>query len=482
MRMSDLPEAFVNRMKNALGEESDAFFLSYEKDNIRSLRLNPLKSGNIPFMDKLKVSVEWEKYGRYYDDAIEPGRDALHNAGAYYIQEASAMAPVSYLDPQPGDRVLDLCAAPGGKSTQIAGYMKGEGLLVTNEIMPKRAQILSENVERMGVRNALVISEDPRKLTDRFEGFFNRILVDAPCSGEGMFRKHPEAMEEWSPENVQLCAERQDWILDCAAQMLMAGGRLVYSTCTFAEEEDEGSVSRFLERHPEMKLIGPGMVHMWPHKLEGEGHFLAVLKKINPADESPDDDDVAVPISRSGRNGSKAINGCGKVDSKAVAKCGKPVSKAGNKGGKGPDLSLFSEFVDELILDDITKHYVNQDNRLIFFGTNLYLSPAEMPDIRGLKVLRAGLQLGSFEKNRFEPSHSLALAFAPDIFSNIAEVTERGADMYLRGMTLTEDMLLTNNAVEKGWCIVSYCGYSLGWGKMAGGVIKNHYPKGLRVM
>lgn len=447
MRIDDLPLDFRNRMRETLGDEAEAFFASYEKDNIRSLRLNPLKDGDISFADRFTGEVEWEPSGRYYDHSIEPGRDELHNAGAYYIQEASAMAPVSYLEPRPGDRVLDLCAAPGGKSTQIAGYMQGEGLLVTNEIMPKRAQILSENIERMGVRNALVISEDPRKLVDRFDSFFNRILVDAPCSGEGMFRKHPEAMQEWSLENVQICAERQDWILDCAADMLMPGGRLVYSTCTFAEAEDEGSVERFLGRHPEMMLIDPGMVRMWPHKIDGEGHFLAVFQKAG-----------------------------------SVVQSSRPGNSQKSRSGASTDMSLFTEFVEKNITDDIILDYVNQKDRHIFFGSNLYLAPEMMPDIRGLKVLRAGLCLGSFEKNRFEPSHALALAFGPNIFSNVAKVTENGAYQYQRGMTLTEDMLFEGCTVEKGWCVVEYSGYCLGWGKMAGGVIKNHYPKGLRVM
>lgn len=275
-----LPQDFLERMEKMLGQEYPAFLAGYEKEPKHSLRMNPLKGTDktayawCPF---LTGQVEWEPNGYYYENDAQPGKHPYHEAGLYYIQEASAMAPVRLLKAEPGERILDLCAAPGGKTTQIAADMQGQGLLVCNEIHPARAKILSENVERMGIANALVLNETPSRLAERFEEYFDRILVDAPCSGEGMFRKNESACQEWSLDNVTLCAARQDEILDMAAGMLRPGGRLVYSTCTFSEEENEGSIHRFVERHPEFLISET--IRLWPHKVNGEGHFAAVLVK-----------------------------------------------------------------------------------------------------------------------------------------------------------------------------------------------------------
>ncbi|MGN0252891.1 MAG: RNA methyltransferase, partial [Lachnospiraceae bacterium] len=262
-------------MKEYLEVSYEAFIASYETSEVKGIRLSSFFRGDGPFaMGSLPLSVEsvegqnesganWQKvvwcdngYFLNADDfnEIRPGKHPLHEAGAYYIQEPSAMAPVAYMDIRPGDRVLDLCASPGGKSTQIAALLRGEGILVSNEIMPDRAKILSENIERMGVRNALVISEDPRNISDRFYGFFDKILVDAPCSGEGMFRRSDVAINEWSLDNVANCAKRQEWILDEAAKMLRENGTLCYSTCTFSKEENELQIVNFLERHEEFSL------------------------------------------------------------------------------------------------------------------------------------------------------------------------------------------------------------------------------------
>lgn len=256
-----LPELFLKRMQDTLGDEYEEFVESLGKERYQALRLNTLKINSdqksaaetdMPFN---LTAVPWAENGYYYEKSDQPGKHPYHEAGVYYIQEPSAMAPVPMLEVKPGDRVLDLCAAPGGKSTQIAAALMGEGLLVCNEINPQRAKILSENIERMGVCNACVTNEAPEHLSEFFPEFFDKILVDAPCSGEGMFRKNEEACGEWSPENVEMCAARQDSILDEAAKMLRCGGRLVYSTCTFAEAEDEGSVERFAERHPEFRVL-----------------------------------------------------------------------------------------------------------------------------------------------------------------------------------------------------------------------------------
>lgn len=427
-----LPEAFLQRMKNQLGEEYDEYLKSLERPRAVALRFNPLK-GEAPALPFVMEQVPWEENGYYYDPSARPGLHVYHEAGVYYLQEASAMAPVALLSPQPGERVCDLCAAPGGKSTQIAGRMLGKGFLLCNEINPKRAKILSRNMERMGVANALATNEHPETLAARFPGFFHRVLVDAPCSGEGMFRKEEAALTDWSQETVEMCARRQKEILHSAAKMVAPGGRLVYSTCTFAPEEDEDTVAAFLESHPDFhpeavdapwfSQVAPGSYRMWPHKLLGEGHFAAVLRK----------------------DGGEA----GEVS---------PV-----KGEPLPKQWLeFSEQVNITL----------PEGKGLFFGSSLYWAPEILPELKGLKVLRPGMELGTVKKDRFEPAHALALwmkdcktvqDFPPDS-------REMGA--YLHGEVVPSD--------KKGWCLITAGGYSIGWGKGDGMQLKNHYPKGLR--
>lgn len=455
-----LPQEFLNRMKTLLGTEYADFFAGYEKSGCFSLRWNPLKGGELPqeqikkWLPYLREAVPWARYGYYYEENIRPGKHPFHEAGLYYIQEASAMAPAAFLNAGPGERILDLCAAPGGKSTQIAADMQGRGLLVCNEIHPARARILSENIERMGICNALVLNEAPGTLAGRFEQYFDRILVDAPCSGEGMFRKKEEACHEWSMQNIEQCAKRQDEILDAAAGMLKAGGRLVFSTCTFAPEENEGSVSRFLARHPEFSIerppFAPGFtggrrdwiespatgientVRLFPHKIKGEGHFAAVLvKEGDPA--------------------------------------GKKRPCRTEAGIREKECGEFVDFREEYIRKELT-------GILLKFGEQLYLAPEGTPSLHKLKVLRAGLHLGTFKKNRFEPSHALALALSSDDVKYVKNLDARGqqAQAYLRGEALQAEG-------EKGWYLITVDGISLGWGKLAGEMMKNHYPRGLRL-
>lgn len=451
-----LPEQFLNRMKNLLGEEYADFLASYDRPNFQSLRVNLLKGGEEDLTKKvnfLKDKVPWAEGGYYYGNEARPGRHPFHEAGVYYIQEASAMAPAAFLAPRPGERVLDLCAAPGGKSTQLAGAMRGKGLLVCNEIHPQRAKILSGNIERMGIGNALVINHEPAYLAKRFPAYFDKILVDAPCSGEGMFRKSQEAIAEWSPENIEMCAQRQRDILESAAVMLRAGGRLVYSTCTFAPEEDEGTISSFLKKHPEFYLEEvekyPGMtggmssvqetdregmdktVRLWPYKLKGEGHFVACLKKEDEA-----------------KDGALELG----IEEKGISL---------------KECKEWEVFQDQYLKVPLSGSYIK-------FGEQLYLLPEKMPLLAGLKVLRPGLHLGAFKKNRFEPAHGLALFLKPKEVKNTLDLSLQEASSYLSGQTLLKEG-------EKGWYLISVEGYSLGWGKLSGGVMKNHYPKGLRL-
>lgn len=427
-----LPEAFLQRMEAQLGAEYPAFLESLERPRAVALRFNPLK-GERPVLPFVREPVSWEPEGFYYDPETRPGLHVYHEAGVYYLQEASAMAPVALLDPKPGERVCDLCAAPGGKTTQIAGRMLGQGFLVCNEINPKRAKILSRNIERMGVANALVTNEHPETLASRFPGFFDRVLVDAPCSGEGMFRKEEAAVTDWSQETVQMCARRQREILDSAARLVRPGGRLVYSTCTFAPEEDEETVAAFLEAHPEFTpepVEAPWFVpgenasyRMWPHKLLGEGHFAAVLRKTQG--ES------------------------GEVPACPGEKCPK----------------AWESFAKEL---DITL----PEGKAVFFGQSLYWAPMELPELNRLKVLRPGLELGTERKGRFEPAHALALWLKTCAITESFPPESPEMKAYLHGDVVPSG--------KKGWCLVQAGGYAIGWGKGDGSVLKNHYPKGLR--
>lgn len=427
-----LPEAFLQRMEAQLGSEYPAFLESLERPRAVALRFNPMK-GERPVLPFVGAPVPWEPEGFYYDPETRPGLHVYHEAGVYYLQEASAMAPVALLDPKPGERVCDLCAAPGGKTTQIAGRMLGQGFLVCNEINPKRAKILSRNIERMGVANALVTNEHPETLASRFPGFFDRVLVDAPCSGEGMFRKEEAAVTDWSQETVQMCARRQREILDSAARLVRPGGRLVYSTCTFAPEEDEETVAAFLESHPEFTpepVEAPWFVpgenasyRMWPHKLLGEGHFAAVLRKTQG--ES------------------------GEVPACPGEKCPK----------------AWESFAKEL---DITL----PEGKAVSFGQSLYWAPMELPELNRLKVLRPGLELGTERKGRFEPAHALALWLKTCAVTESFPPESPEMKAYLHGDVVPSG--------KKGWCLVQAGGYAIGWGKGDGSVLKNHYPKGLR--
>ena len=425
-----LPQEFLDRMKDQLGEEYPQYLAALERPRAVAMRFHPKKQADLPFVGE---PVPWEPLGYYYDPESRPGLHPYHEAGVYYLQEASAMAPVSLLDPQPGERVCDLCAAPGGKSTQIAGRMEGRGFLLCNEYSPKRAKILSRNIERMGVAHALVTNETPQRLAARLPGFFHRVLIDAPCSGEGMFRKEEAAVTDWSPETVQMCARRQAEILDAGSQLVCPGGRLVYSTCTFAPEENEEAVAAFLQRHPEFEPedisaprftpAGKGCFRLWPHKLRGEGHFAAVLRRRGE-EEVPE------------------------------------VKDSGEKLPK-----QWQEFAKEL---DITL----PEGKAISFGQSLYWAPRSMPDPAGLKVLRPGLELGTVKKDRFEPAHALALWL--ESCKNTLSLPWDSAEI---GKYIHGDVVPCG---KKGWCLVQVDGYSIGWGKGDNTVLKNHYPKGLR--
>lgn len=458
----NLPIEFEKKMKAFLGNEWDDFLYSYDNNRFQALRFNTLKvqsqEERMRILKTLKISsdkkVSWADEAYYFDENVRPGKHPYHEMGLYYIQEPSAMSAAALLAPKPGMRVLDLCAAPGGKSTQLATYLGDSGLLVSNEINTQRSRILSQNIERMGIKNAIVTNEDSFVLASHFPGFFNAIQVDAPCSGEGMFRKLPEAIEQWSMENVAICAARQKEILDNAAVMLKPGGTIVYSTCTFSREENEDVIECFLERHPDFTL--EEMERFWPHKVDGEGHFVAKLVR----------------------------RGCVDTDLKADRKTKKNKNSKNRKNETKPALTkenmkLLSEFLDETISEDMAAWIKN--SRLVMFGEQLYRLPDMEVDIKGLKVQRAGLHIGELKKQRFEPSHSLALALKISEAKNVVKLT--WDDPQTTGFFNGQSVMLSDEQTaecKKGWALVCVDGYPAGWGKVNGAQVKNHYPKGLR--
>lgn len=425
--MVNLPQDFVVRMRVLLGGEADEFFASYNKSAEKAVRVNTLK---ISPEDFAKISpfalqpVPWEKNGFYvYDE--KPGKTVFHAAGLYYVQEPSAMCAAPLLEVKPGERVLDLCSAPGGKGTQMAQEMRGEGIIILNEINFSRAKILSQNVERLGITNAVVTCAQPELIAERLSGWFDKVLVDAPCSGEGMFKKEENAIPEWSKENVIRCAARQADILECAAKALKVGGKMVYSTCTFSREEDEGQIENFLKANCGFTLIR--QEKLYPHKVRGEGHFAALMRK----DEGEEEERVRAVLP--------------KADKKALA--------------------LYRAFEKQnLAVEFGNIHSV---------GNNLYSLPDGMPET-GLQTLRAGIHLGEIKGERFEPSHSLAMCLKGEQ-AKCVSVDGNAALKYLSGNTFECDQSFS------GWRTVTYLGYPLGWCKCVNGVAKNHLPKGIRI-
>lgn len=473
--MNALPQRFVQRMEALLDSQFPAFMNSYSHFAWQGLRVNPLKESpdTLPALLPFSLTpVTWCSTGFTYGSDERPGKHPYHACGLYYLQEPSAMAAAEALEASPGEKILDLCAAPGGKSTQIAGMMRGVGLLVTNEIHPARVKALSENIERLGITNAIVTNETPERLMDRFPQFFDRILVDAPCSGEGMFRKLPEAVTDWTEEKVAECGRIQQEILEAAARMLKPGGVLVYSTCTFAPLENEQSMASFLLSHPEFTveemnhhaLYSPGeagwsepplpalhqTARLWPHLLHGEGHYIARLRKQIQ----------------------EGIQGLDDLEPQQVA------GKKQKKQAKPPAavteaISLWKEFAREALPGLSLPS--PEPSAYTLFGEQLYLLPEGTPDLSGIKIARAGWHLGTVKKGRFEPSHALALACKPDDASRTADfaATDPHIIRYLKGESLS-------HSSKNGWTLVTVDGFALGWGKQVDEQLKNHYPKGLR--
>lgn len=436
--MPEYPNAFLQEMAPLLGADFGAFRAALEAPPQRGLRLNPKKPcGPLPFGLE---PVPWCPDGYYYTPEERPGLHPLHEAGAYYIQEPSAMSVAEVAAGFAGRRVLDLCAAPGGKATHMAGRMAGAGTLVANEYVPNRANTLSRNVERMGVGNCIVTNETPQRLADAWGPWFDTVLVDAPCSGEGMFRRDEAARLEWAEDAPARCAARQLDILEDAQRLLAPGGTLLYSTCTFSQTENEDVVLHFLAAHPDFflssspleKFFSPalsaqakGCMRIWPHCARGEGHFIAVLQ----------------------RTGRLSLPAC------------KPPKPAKTP----PELADFWRENIALPLPE----------NLATFGAQLYALPEETPPLHGLRVLRPGLHLGECRKGRFVPGHGLAMWLSPGHVRHAQELGD-AAGAYLQGETFPCP------AGEKGFALACTGGVSVGWLKADGRIYKNHYPRGLR--
>ncbi|WP_138495558.1 RsmF rRNA methyltransferase first C-terminal domain-containing protein [Paenibacillus pinistramenti] len=467
-----LPPAYRSQMIDMLGkEEAERLLDTYTDERLYGLRINTLKiAAASSSMNALKEQFElkpvpWCPEGYSYSEDKRPGKHPYHAAGLYYIQEPSAMSAVCLLDPQPGETILDLAAAPGGKSTQIAARMQGQGLLVSNEIHPARAKILSENIERCGIRNALVTNAAPDDLSARFPHAFDRIMLDAPCSGEGMFRKDERAVEEWSPEAVELCAARQRDILHEAVKMLKPGGVMAYSTCTFNRMENEDNMRWLQQEYPFMELVEEKRI--WPHLQAGEGHYVALLRR-KPGSEAA----AVQERDESGRNAG--------IRSREAKPSRKGKSRGHAKGGS-EGLQAKQTCLDWM--KENTPGFTAEPERMTAFGEALYLLPQSRewllsPEmLEGLRIPRAGLRLGVFRKGRFEPDHALALALtAADAAVSVdLKADSPEAYAYLKGETLTV------SAELRGWTLVTLDGYPVGFGKCSGGQLKNHYPKGLRL-
>lgn len=462
----NLPEDYQSKMQEMLGDEYSQYLDSFNHSYGQTLRVNQLKEEPADFIRRflLNGQVSWCETGFYYEGEQKLSAHPYYYAGVYYLQEPSAMAPAAFLPVEPGERVLDLCAAPGGKSTALAAKLKGEGFLLSNDISASRCKPLLKNMELAGVANSVITCEAPEKLAGRFAGYFDKVLVDAPCSGEGMFRREPSMVKSWSLEEVERYAGLQREILDSAAQMVRPGGYLLYSTCTFAKEEDEQTVEYFLEQHedfslqelplcggieegrPEWTVSGREDVkncrRFLPHKVKGEGHFAALFKKKDVQEEGAAMQGESVEI------GSRRQS----VREQSVTK------------GKIPD--SMEEFMKDI------PEWKQWKKRIFFIKERAFLLPEHCPSLQGLRVVRSGLYLGDCLKKRFEPSQALAMALKPDDYKRSISFPAEDirVERYLRGETVDIDDTELN-----GWTLFCVDEFPLGWGKCSRGRLKNKY-------
>lgn len=454
----NLPREYEETMRELLQDQYELYIDSLKEEYVTGIRINSLKitTGDFEKISPYSItSVPWTKNGYYYHKKEQPAKHPYYYAGLYYIQEPSAMVPAALFEIKPGDKVLDLCAAPGGKSTELAAKLRGKGVLITNDISNSRAKALLKNIELFGVTNAIVMSEDPKKLVKYFEGYFDKILIDAPCSGEGMFRKEPTMIKNWEEYGVDYYSKIQKEIILYAAKMLKPGGLLCFSTCTFSPKEDEGTIQFLLEECPEYtvekmeayELFDSGKpewidsskatkelgncIRLWPWKVKGEGHFLAILRK---------------------KQEQSSFNG---IQYNLL---------------KFKRTEEFLEFLSHVKIPfDSTRLECREDR--------VYYLPEGLVDMKGLRILRSGLYLGDLKKKRFEPSQALANALKMDEYDKSINLSSKDSNVikYLKGETLEVE-----SGYEDGWNLICVDGFPLGWGKLYGTTLKNKLYPGWR--
>ena len=466
----NLPDTFEKNMRELLGDEEYGRYLAcFDEPRHYGLRVNTSK---ISVEDFLKIApwplerVPWIHNGFYYDgEKYQPAKHPYYFAGLYYLQEPSAMTPADRLPVEEGDRVLDVCAAPGGKATELGAKLGGSGLLSANDLSNSRAKGLLKNLELFGIGNVLVLSEEPGKLVPYFREYFDKILIDAPCSGEGMFRKDRKMVRAWEEHGPSFFSKIQRSIVMQAADMLRPGGMMLYSTCTFSAEENEQTIEYLLENHPEFAIcemegyegFSEGMpeasltkredlrktVRIFPHHMKGEGHFLALLKKGEPVPKP--EKEGRVKKGRAGYGSSKAAR-------------------------LPEELKDFFSRIDREI----------DPARIEIRGERVCYMPEALPDLKGIRFLRTGLLLGELKKNRFEPSQALAMNLKKEEYADILDlpVSDERVIRYLKGETLDVEDLVTSK--EKGWYLVCVDGYPLGFGKLGNQTLKNKYLPGWR--
>lgn len=446
-----LPERFKERMREILGEEYEAFENALGESNVRAVRVNTTKISVPDFLEKTSLTLSPISYA---DDGFIPedcegiGRSPEHHSGMFYVQDPGAMATVKALEVKEGWRVLDACSAPGGKASQLASAVGDSGMVLANEYVPKRAKIIVSNFERLGIKNAVITSLDTAKIGEMFSSYFDLVLCDAPCSGEGMFRKYDEALTEWSEENVKLCAERQTAILSNLAGAVRAGGYLLYSTCTYSIEENEGVVKAFLDDHPDFELCdvsekikastADGIGEMskarrfYPHIAKGEGQFIALMKK------SEKSDDLSTILYKEST---------------------KPLNK--------DETAVLKKFISDNLNISLDSRFIKWGEEIAYIGHSLPIPP--------YSVFMPGVLVGEIKKGNFFPHHQFFSAFGNNWrrIINLKKDDSR-TEKYLRGEEIDAEIS------ENGWCAVLYEGVPLGGGKISGGRVKNHYPKGLR--
>ena len=500
--MVNLPEEFEMKMKKLLGSEYEEFLASYDHPRNFGLRVNVDKISPKEF-EKIApfhlTKIPWTENGYYYEEQDMPARHPFYYAGMYYLQEPSAMTPASRLVSKPGDRVLDLCAAPGGKATELGAHLHGKGVLVANDISASRAKALLKNIEVFGIRNSFVVNEVPAKLAENFPEFFDKILVDAPCSGEGMFRKDPAVAKVWDGNKPFECAKQQKEIITRAAQMLAPGGDMLYSTCTFSPEENEQVIQFLLDSRDDMEIreiqpyegFAPGRleaangtpdlkkcVRIWPHKMAGEGHFLALLHKKAPGETAG-----AQENDRNGHPNRETMVDEHKNQVEGTISDIKGIGK--------PEIKALTEFFADVSMEMNWKQVEVRKGQV-------YLVPEALGTRKGLVFLRNGLYLGEIRKDRFEPSQSFAMALKKKEYMAVIDLdySDVRVEKYLRGETLEVDDIVERNLqkaeemhnakamkkrLEKGWQLVCVNGYPLGWGKLVNGTLKNKYHAGWRM-